>query len=188
MSVGGPGIWSADVIGGDSALELAMRLLAAAEIAPQYSRAGEASEDRPGSLSIVLLPSQPGGAGVRPLITRHVGEEYDAWSKTLDLPLKSENAQKTERNFAFMVQEANLIFANKSPWIQDCGAPAGHAYHVLMVLVMWTGARYHSQPHSHTAAVATRRRAAFLLITGGLPSTKKSVPALDSMLPTHCQT
>ena len=138
MIVGGPGVWSADVIGGDSALELAMRLLAAAEIAPQYSRAGEVSEERPGSIGIVLLPSQPGGAGVRPLMTRHDGEEYEAWHNTLDLPLKSENAQKIEQNFAFMVQEAN-----KSPWIQDCGAPDSHAYLVLMSLVMWTGARWH---------------------------------------------
>ena len=134
------GMWSADILGSDDSLALAMRMLAAAGIVPaddeDFSMAGVIDKDHPAS--IWMLPcADPKGENVLALICRNA-HLYGKWYKALN---SLDNAADiVEARMAEMVAVANADNANacvKNRRIDACG---GSTYNVLAVLIMHAGA------------------------------------------------
>ena len=137
------GVWSADVLGGDSSMGVAMRMLAAAGLAPEeFAFADKPGPSNPVSIHMITC-ANPFGAPQNNLIVRNA-DNYNDWYQALNM--REGAAAQMAKHFPAMVTIANADDKDgniKNQLIADIPEGTyGHTYHVLAVLLMAAGAYF----------------------------------------------
>ena len=140
------GVWSADVLGGDSSMGVAMRMLTAAGLAPEeFAFADKPGPSNPGSIHMITCANAFGATQTR--IVRNA-DNYNDWYQALNM--REGAAAQMAKHFPAMVAIANTddndVFV-KNQLISDVREDGnikkcGHTYHVLAVLLMAAGAYF----------------------------------------------